>query len=172
MRKQLCARLAALICFGAAMIAAPALAQVNANEPDPSVWLKSVYDIYQRAEKDDKLLKEANYRLIVKRSSKTLSALFRKNDACEKKSEGICAIDWDFVVNGQDSQLSDVNVGQTVANGDKATVTATFRNMGQPNRNIYYFTRENGVWKVEDIESRAGSEKPTRIAAMLRNYKP
>lgn len=164
--------LAALAFIGAGMIAAPGSAQVNVNEPDPSVWLKSVYDLYVRAEKDDKLLKEANYRLVVRRSSKSLAALFRKNDACEKKSEGICAIDWDFIVNGQDSQLTDISIGPSAINGDKATVTATFKNMGQPNRNVYYFTRENGAWKVEDIESRSGQEKPIRIATVLKTYKP
>ncbi|MBN9062534.1 MAG: DUF3828 domain-containing protein [Rhizobiales bacterium] len=164
--------------LGGALLAAALLAgsgaraQVNMNEPDPSVWLKSVYDLYQRAETNTKLMREANYRLIVKRAAKPLAALFRRNDACEKKSGGICALDWDLIVNGQDSQLTDISVGAAAITGDKATVTATFKNMGAENRNTYFFVRENGVWKVEDVETRTGKEAPLRIARLLRDHKP
>lgn len=153
------------------LFAAQASAQVNANEKDPAVWLKSVYDLYKRAETNDKLMRQANYRLIVRRSSKSLAALFRKNDECQKREQGVCAIDWDFVINGQDYQLSDVVIGAPVINGDKATVVATFKNMGGANRNTYYFVREGGAWKVEDVEMRDDKNKASRIAAILRTYK-
>ncbi len=84
--------------------------QVNPHEPDPAVWLRQVYDLYHRAEKSSALDGQATTDIIVKRSSKALAALFRKDAACSKRSQGICALDWDFVVDGQDYQLSDVNV--------------------------------------------------------------
>lgn len=168
----LSARMLASAGLFVAALSAPAYAQVNANEKDPSVWVKSIYDLYLRAEKNEKLMKQANYRLVVRRASKSLAALFRKNDECEKKEQGICALDWDFIINGQDYQLSDVSVGAAAIKGDKATVTATFKNMGGANRNIYHFVREAGVWKVEDVETRRGTVKPDRIAAILRDYKP
>jgi hypothetical protein len=89
---------------------------------------------------------------------------------CEIASEGICAIDWDFVIDGQDYHLSNVNVAATVAAGDNSTVTVRFKNFKTPCVNVYYFVREGGVWKVDDIETRQGAEAPIRMAKMLRDF--
>ena len=141
------------------------------REPDPAVWLRQVYDLYQRAEKSPALDQQATTDLVVKRASKSLAALFKRNDDCEAKSDAICALDWDFVIDGQDYRLSNVKVGSA---GDKAAVTVTFRNFTADSTNVYFFVREDGQWKVDDIETRQGSAPPARIAKLLRdyNYKP
>jgi hypothetical protein len=144
-------------------------AQVNVREPDPAVWLRQVYDLYRLAEKSSALEKQASDDLIVKRASKSLAALFKRNRDCEK-ANGICALDWDFVVDGQDDALSDVKVGSAAVAGDKATVTVTFRNFKEFNANVYFFVREDGQWKVDDIETTQGSQAPVRIAKLLRDY--
>jgi len=149
---------------------APALAQVNAREPDPAVWLRQVYDLYRRAEKTPSLEKQANDSLIVKRASRSLAALFKKNDECEAEQKGVCALDWDFVVDGQDDKLSNIKVGAPVVAGEKATVEVMFMNFSTPCANVYYFVREDGQWKVEDIETKAGSDAPVRIAKLLSDY--
>ncbi len=109
-------------------------------------------------------------RLIEKRASRSLAALFKKNDDCEAEQKGVCALDWDFVVDGQDWELSNVKVGAPVVGGDKATVTVTFTNFRTPCANVYYFVREDGQWKVEDIETKQGTEAPVRIAKLLSDY--
>jgi hypothetical protein len=43
--------------------------------------------------------------------------------------------------------------------------------MKTPCVNVYYFVREDGDWKVDDIETRPKGETPTRIAQMLRDFK-
>ncbi|WP_342360418.1 DUF3828 domain-containing protein [Terrarubrum flagellatum] len=163
---------AAILALASLALATPVNAQVNAREPDPAVWLKSVYDLYVRAEKDEKLQKTANYRLVVARASKSFAALWRKNDACEKKEQGVCAIDWDFIVNGQDNRLSEIKVSPTQTAGEKATVTVDFKNFDSKNHNTFYFVKEGGVWKVEDIETKSDAEAPNRIAKILREFKP
>jgi hypothetical protein len=163
--------LAAAFAAGLVMAAAPARAQVNVREPDPVVWLREIYDLYLRAEKSPALQKQATIDLIVKRASKSFAALFRKNKACEARGQGVCALDWDFVIDGQDSQLSDITIGSAVIAGDKATVTATFKNFTDACVNTYYFVREDGQWKVDDVETKSGAEAPLRIAKMLRDYK-
>ncbi len=147
----------------------PARAQVNAREPDPAVWLRQIYDLYRRAEKSSALEGQASDELIVKRASKSLAALFRRNRDCEVAS-GICALDWDFVIDGQDSELSNIKVGPAVVADDKATVTATFRNFKEADVNVYFFVREGGQWKVDDIETRQGSQAPVRISKLLKDY--
>lgn len=54
----------------------------------------------------------------------------------------ICALDWDFVIDGQAWKLSQVKIGATVGAGDKATVTVSFRNEGDACENVYFFVRE------------------------------
>ncbi len=162
--------LAAALTAGLMWGSAPARAQVNAREPDPSIWLREVYDLYHRAEKSPELEDQATYKLVVNWASKSLAALFKRNDDCEAKGEGTCALDWDFVIDGQASTLSKVKAGPTVVAGDKATVTVTFRNLTYACVNIYFFVREDGQWKVNDIETKQRSEAPLRIAKLLRDY--
>jgi hypothetical protein len=149
--------------------ATSARAQVDPREPDPAVWLRQIYALYLRAEKSPELENQATDRLIVKRASKSLAALFKRNDACEAEGKGVCALDWDFVIDGQASQLSNIKVGALVASGDRGTVTVTFKNFSNA-KNIYRFVREDGQWKVEDIETKVGGEAPVGIAKLLRDY--
>lgn len=160
---------AAMVALGL-LGAPPVWAQVNASEPDPAVWLRQIYDLYQRAEKEPALENEANDRLVAQRASKSLAALFKKNDDCETEQNGVCALDWDFVVDGQDNELANVQVGDAVVDDDKATVTVKFTNFTTACVNIYHFVREDGAWKVEDIETTQGSDAPVSIAKLLKDY--
>ncbi len=156
---------------GALLVAAThALAQVNEREPDPAVWLREVYDLYHRSEKFSDPDNQPTDELVQRRASKSLAALFKRDRDCEAEGKGVCALDWDFVIDGQDWTLSDINVGPAVVAGDRATVTARFRNFKTPCVNVYHFVREDGLWKVDDIESKQGAEAPIRIAKMLREF--
>ncbi len=150
---------------------APARAQVNEREPDPAVWLRQVYDQYRRTQDADPD-KQPDFRIVVKRASKSLAALFKKDDDCMERLGGVCALDWDFVIDGQDYRLSNVKVGAVVVAGDKATATVTvlFKNMTTLCVNVYVFVREDGQWKVDDVETKSGAEPPVRIAKLLRDY--
>lgn len=148
----------------------PASAQVNAHETDPAVWLREVYDLYKRVENKPEVSNQASYRLVVDRASKSLSELFKRNDACEAEGQGICALDWDFIIDGQDFKLSKIKVGKAVIAGDKASVTVSFKNFGASCVNVYRFVREDGQWKVDDVETARGSEAPLSIAKLLRDY--
>lgn len=148
---------------------APARAQVNDGEPSPAAWLRQVYDQYRRTQDADSG-KQPDFRIVVKRASKSLAALFKKDDDCMERSGGVCALDWDFVIDGQDYRLSNIKVGAAVVAGDKVTVTVSFKNMTTPCVNVYVFVREDGQWKVDDIETKSGAEPPVRIAKLLRDY--
>jgi len=147
-----------------------AAAQVDAHEPDPVKWLRSVYDLYLKSEGTDTET-NADYDLVIARASKQLAALFKKNKDCEVKAGGICALDWDFVIDGQDYRLKNVRVGKFVAKGDRGTVTVSFINMSNSCANVYDFVREDGEWKVDDIETRSGKDKAISIAKLLRDFK-
>ena len=138
---------------------------------EPVAWLRQTYALYHRAEKDSALLKESAPDLIAPFASPALAALFKREADCVKKSQGICALDWDFIVNGQDWELGPVKVGPLQASGDKATVTVDFSNMKTPNTVVYYLVRIGGTWKIDDIEDRRKGDKPVRIGNVLREFK-
>ena len=150
--------------------AAMARAQTSTSEPNPSIWLRQVYDLYHRAEKSETLMAAATYDLVEKRASKSLAALFKKENDCLAEGKGTCALDWDFVIDGQDYKLANVKVGTLVTAGDKGTVTVSFRNIGTPCVNVYEFAREEGVWKVDDILTKSGADAPVRISKLLKDY--
>jgi hypothetical protein len=149
----------------------PVALGATAAEPDPSVWLRQTYDLYHRAEKDTALLKTSAPETLAPRASRALAALFKRERNCVEKSHEICALDWDFIVNGQDWELSGVKVGPLQASGDKATVTVTFQNMKHANTNIYAFVREDGAWKLDDVETHDSERRTTRISKLLKDYK-
>ena len=154
-----------------AIPAAPACAQVNPGEPNPSVWLGQIYDLYHRAEKTKSLASKANTDLVEKRASKSLAALFKKERDCGRKTHEVCALDWDYVIDGQDWALSNVKVGAFESSGDKGTVKVGFTNLDATCANVFYFVRENGQWRVEDVETQSGSDAPLRITKILKDYK-
>jgi hypothetical protein len=162
--------LAATLGAGLFWGAAPARAQVNPREPDPAAWLRQVYDLYHRSEKSDAVLEQGGDDLVGKRASKSFAALLRKDNDCATKSQEICALDWDYVIDGQAWTLSNVKVGPLVVAGDKATVTVRFRNFKTACVNVFDFVREDGQWKVDDVETKSGADAPVRIAKILRDY--
>jgi len=156
---------------GLVLASAPAWAQVNPNEPDPSVWLRQIYDEYHRTEEPSASSATITDEVVEKRASKSLATLFKKEKNCVVKSKEICALDWDFVIDGQDWKLSNIKVGPLVASGDKGSVKVTFTNLDADCVNVFYFVREGGQWKVEDVETQSGKDAPTRVSKILKDYK-
>ena len=146
-----------------------ARAQASTGDADPAVWLRKVYELYHRAERSLSPNNQPSTGLVVKRASKSLAALFERDADCVAEGKGTCALDWDFVIDGQDWKLSNVQVGPAVVTGDKATVTVRFKNFVSC-VNVYFFVREDGRWKVDDIETQSGKDAPIGIAKMLKDY--
>jgi hypothetical protein len=157
--------------FWTAAILALASGAAPATEPEPTVWLRALYDFYHRAEKRPDPTPPSAEDTAALHASRRFAALLKRDLACENKSHEICAIDWDFIVNGQAWELSHVQVGPLQASGDRATVTATFVNMKSTNRNVYEFVSEDGAWKLDDVVSNQSGRAPIRISKILRDFK-
>jgi Protein of unknown function (DUF3828) len=83
--------------------------------------------------------------------SKRLQALIDK-DASETPEGTAGRIDWDVFVDGQDWQLTDLDIKE-VSRGDAAAeVRATFKNFGAPRDMLFDLVRENGHWRIDEIE--------------------
>ncbi|HLI65581.1 MAG TPA: hypothetical protein VKU90_04380 [Caulobacteraceae bacterium] len=74
--------------------------------------------------------------------------------------EAACGLDFVFWVNGQDSDVTHVDVGPDVAAGaGRETVTASFANIGTPMKIVFDFQKIRGRWKLDDAQSIGGGER-------------
>ena len=74
---------------------------------------------------------------------------------CEKKAEAeedIC-IDYDMFVQGQDLELTDLNVEDVSGSADKATVKATFKNFGEAKEVTFDLIRDDKGWVIDEMMS-------------------
>lgn len=81
--------------------------------------------------------------------SERLNALY---EADSKEANGeIGRIDFDPFVNGQDYQLSKLEIDEPYLAGGKAVVRVRFENMGTPNEVGILLVREGGGWRIDDV---------------------
>lgn len=84
--------------------------------------------------------------------SAALQALY-DNDA-EITPEGeMGAISFDPYIDGQDYDITNLEIGATDIAGDDATVEVTFSNFGEPRSLTYELVLEDGGWKIDDVVS-------------------
>ncbi len=143
-----------IIAAGAAILLGfltPALAQET-----PQALIEAVYAPYIAGQipEDEAALR-----------SEALNALYEAD--MQRSEEGeIGALDFDPYVDGQDFEITDLEIDEPIIDGDRSTVRVTFKNFGQPREMIYSLVIEEGAWKVDDLES-LSAEYPYRLTAIL-----
>jgi hypothetical protein len=87
--------------------------------------------------------------------SKSLAALFARDDLFQEESGDIGHIDADPFISGQDGEVKNlrVTVTEPPANG-KALITASFRSFKQPVSVRFRMIAEGGIWRIDDIVNR------------------
>lgn len=84
-----------------------------------------------------------------------------------KKAKGeVGCLDFDFWVNGQDWELSNLAVTSTDDGPDRKTVIAKFRNLGNPEEIHFDFRRSAGRWQLDDVHSL--SAPPWTLSEILK----
>lgn len=83
--------------------------------------------------------------------SKRLQALVDK-DAKETPEGEVGRIDWDLFVDGQDWQLTKLNIVPVAKDAGRAEVRATFKNFDEPRDILYSLVLEDGHWRIDDIQ--------------------
>lgn len=73
-------------------------------------------------------------------------------------------IDADFIIDGQDFQLTHLQINPEQAAGDKRRlVSATFKNMGEDRAVTFDFEEINGAWLIADIRHKDGTGLRTML---------
>jgi hypothetical protein len=97
--------------------------------------------------------------------SAALQALY-DNDA-EITPEGeMGAISFDPYIDGQDYDITNLEIGATDIAGDDATVEVTFSNFGEPRSLTYELVLEDGGWKIDDVVS-TNPDNPYRLSEIF-----
>lgn len=139
-------RLAAL---ASAMFLAVAARVVAQPFETPQALLEAFYQPYFT---DDFYDDESMFR------SAALQALYDR-DADVTPDGELGALSFDPYIDGQDYQITDLEIGAPGIAGDHASADVTFENMGAPKSLTYELVHEGGGWKIDDVVSTTpGSE--------------
>jgi hypothetical protein len=87
--------------------------------------------------------------------SAALDGLF-KADAKNTPAGEIGAIDFDPFINGQDFNISELEIGEPEIEDGTATVDVSFNNFDQPNVLTYDLVLEDGGWRIDDVAGENG----------------
>lgn len=64
------------------------------------------------------------------------------------------ALDFDPFIDGQDWQITDLQIGAAGIAGDYASADVSFKNFGEERTLSYDLVKEDGGWKIDDVESK------------------
>ena len=135
--------------------------------PSSAVWaafspkeiVEAVYAGDNSVNWDDRLAKAMGRK---RPFSQAFNAALRAAEAKSRKTQEPW-LDFDPISNSQDPSIHGLVISATSESGDKTTIRAEFRHApgrsGRTTRVFYDFTRENGVWLLDNIRGGVVGEK-------------
>jgi hypothetical protein len=146
----------------AAVEAVPAAAQPQPDQ-EPLQIVRGIYAPYVA----DKLPPgKGGLDLIRPHATAELQRLIDRENACKRRTGGLCALDHDIVVDGQDFQIRGLQVVAQDARPGAMRVRASFRNLGKATVVDYAFAITGGRWQMSDVILRKAGEQ--RLTTILR----
>ena len=145
-----------------AVTATPAKAQQQTASVAAQVTTAEsvVQDLYRVHAEE---FKTSRFRIMSGKDRKLLDKYFDKNladliwkDLTTHVGE-VGVLDFDPFYNAQDADIKSLKVSPAVVEGDKANATVTFTNYGKKEKLIYTLVKQNGVWKISDIDYGEGN---------------
>lgn len=117
-------------------------------------------------------VKELNRRLTLPANAAENGQFFATDiaEALTRDGSGdeVGAVDFDYRWNAQDTRVTDVAYAVEARGTDRALVTVTFKNFGEPGRTFYDMCRRqpDGVWRILDV--RSNDQPDGSVRAMLK----
>ncbi len=109
--------------------------------------------------------------------SKRLAAAFAAEEArIDTYQEPIGRLDFDYVVDGQDALITEVEIkeydvrGGIPADPDRKVVTAKFKNFGAPVSLSYYWVKEDGAWVVDEVVSDGSPDNRGWVLSLILDF--
>lgn len=109
-----------------------------------------VKDLYKQHDADKSpFFQKKNRALVDKYFDKSFADTIWKE--ANEPRDGIGALDADPLYSAQDTEIKNFVVNQPKITGDKAEVVVTFDNFKEKEKFTYLLVKENGEWKISDI---------------------
>jgi Protein of unknown function (DUF3828) len=142
-----------LISFAAVLVAlsVSTISILAVPQTSPKQIVEALYKPYLADPHAEKSGSPGALDLILPYASKSLQSAIHKNEECERREQGICNIDFDIIINAQDWDLSNFTHQKETKN-QLPVVRAIFSNGGK-NKVSYFFIREQGDWRIDDVEA-------------------
>lgn len=123
-----------------------ALTGLAAAQPyeTPDALLQAFYAPYLAT--DGSFADEAQFR------SAGLQALYDADAEATPEGE-MGALDFDPFIDGQDWEITDLEIGAAGIAGDYASADVSFKNFGEERTLSYDLVKEDGGWKIDDVAS-------------------
>jgi Protein of unknown function (DUF3828) len=128
--------------------------------PEPVQIIRRFYQPYL---KDDSAGGKSALDVIKPHATPELRRLIAKEESCARKQQGICNIDADVLIDGQDWKLSAFQVTALNVSEGRMTVRAAFRNTGRPTIVEFPFVKSGGRWLIADVHMQTSGETLTKL---------
>ena len=126
-------------------------ANIAAQEAGPDAVVRDLYKVHAEE------FRTSRFRIMSGKDRKLLDKFFDKNladliwkDLTTHVGE-VGVLDFDPFYNAQDADIKNLKVSPAVVNGDTAESTVTFTNYGKKEKLIYTLVKQNGSWKISNI---------------------
>jgi Protein of unknown function (DUF3828) len=123
--------------------------------PEPVQIVRRFYQPYL---KDDSAGGKSALDVIKPHATPELRRLIAKEETCARKQQGICNIEADVLIDGQDWKLSAFQVTALNVSEDRITVRAAFRNTGRPTIVEFPFVKSGDRWLITDVHMKTSGE--------------
>lgn len=137
------------VCFWFAAILCVAPQGACATEESPVEMVRDIYAHFMEDQED----MPSDLDMIYPIADFELRGLIDKEMACWDAGDGICGYEFSVIVDGQDYELSDLNIQETSRTDTTLEVTASFKNFNEPKKILYLFKQVEGAWRLADIQS-------------------
>lgn len=162
--------LSALILFPFFSVSYATSASYPTTSP-PRIWISQLYKAYLNEQNS----LEANNQpenfsdVISQRATPELKKLLKLENACTQK-EGICALDYDYIVAGQDYDIKKLSISNFITHKNNGYLTVKFENWQVPTQVTFEFQNINHEWKINNIISAAINQSPGNLQRDLKAY--
>ena len=132
-------------------------ANIAAQASSPESVVQDLYRVHAEEFRTSRfrIMSGKDRRLLDKYFDKNLADLIWKDLTTHVGEVGV--LDFDPFYNAQDADIKNLKVSPAVVEGDKATANVTFTNYGKKEKLIYTLVKQNGVWKISDINYGEGN---------------
>jgi hypothetical protein len=157
----------AMLFFGLAAWPAAAVAQSALETTGPKQDFDSRAPVLERGIEDPRVFVEGMYRDYLDpvsgpewpayAYSDRLRALFDEYDAWQRQHDDVVgSLDFDYWINAQDWQLSNVSVTETAQDDNRRTEVARFTNVDRAEEIHFLFVRQGERWYLDDAVQGSG----------------